>query len=425
MRRLFGKEQWDELWYTLRSNKKRSLVTSLGVFAGMFFFTVLMGLGIGLSNSAMSVLDGVSHEAVVYTPGRTTMPYQGYKAKRTIMPNYRDYHSLLYNAKTIKDLAAVVNYNEAEAFGDTQVRIGNKSKDVQVFGLSYSFSTSIITVIVLHGRYMKEEEIENGVPVCVIGVDVAEVFYPDDPTQVIGKYADIGGVAYRVVGVVSRYSDAVKMGFDINESIQIPLKNAVKNNYDKFVMLMANPKPGVTKDEMVDEIFSHLSRQHHIHPEDTDSIIPLETGTSIEMLNMIRRGIFILIWIAGLGTIISGVIGVSNILLVTVRERQREIGVRRALGAKPRDITLQFMAESVAIILMAGIAGTLLGIILTLAIGQVAEMTPIGDYLSRPYPTPAVLVFSVMLMIFCGVLAGLLPVRQALKIKAIDAIRDE
>lgn len=145
----------------------------------------------------------------------------------------------------------------------------------------------------------------------------------------------------------------------------------------------------------------------------------------MKLYEMIEKGLFILIWLAGMGTLISGVIGVSNILLVTVRERQREIGVRRAIGAKPRDITAQFMAESIAIILLSGSAGSLLGMLVTLLIGEIATVTPIGNYVLRPYPTVEILIFSAGLMILAGVLAGLLPVQQALKIKAIDAIRDE
>ena len=133
-----------------------------------------------------------------------------------------------------------------------------------------------------------------------------------------------------------------------------------------------------------------------------------------------------LVWIIGLGTLLTGVISVSNILLVTVKERQREIGVRRALGAKPIDIVIQFMLESMAMILVAGLLGLLVGLLLLLGIGALAESGgKLSDFFLRPYPTPGILLFSLIIMILAGAFAGLLPVQKALDIKAIDAIRDE
>ena len=133
-----------------------------------------------------------------------------------------------------------------------------------------------------------------------------------------------------------------------------------------------------------------------------------------------------LVWIIGLGTLLTGVISDSNILLVTVKERQREIGVRRALGAKPIDIVIQFMLESMAMILVAGLLGLLVGLLLLLGIGALAESGgKLSDFILRPYPTPGILLFSLIIMILAGAFAGLLPVQKALGIKAIDAIRDE
>lgn len=398
-------------------------MTSLGVFAGMFFFTVLIGVGIGVSNSANTAMEGISSRAIGYVPARTTMPYEGFKANRIITPNIRDYFDIKQHSTKLKDVEATTNIRSAHVEG-SQVSMEGKSAEVQVFGVSAGYGKTMSVNIVVHGRDLREDEVDLGSLVCVMGEEVAEQFFKD-PKEAVGKYANIDGMAYQVVGIVRAFTDGANMNFSITRSIQIPLKNAVKNDFEKYIIIMINPKDGVSEAEATDEVFQIIAKNHNVHPEDTGAIVAMSSSQYLSLFGMIEKGLFILIWLAGMGTLISGVIGVSNILLVTVRERQREIGVRRAIGAKPRDITAQFMAESIAIILLSGTAGSLLGMIITLGIGEIAAATKLGNYILRPYPSPEVLLFSAILMVVAGVLAGLLPVHQALKIKAIDAIRDE
>ena len=152
----------------------------------------------------------------------------------------------------------------------------------------------------------------------------------------------------------------------------------------------------------------------------------VDVESQLRIFDLMANLLNALVWIIGLGTLLTGVISVSNILLVTVKERQREIGVRRALGAKPIDIVIQFMLESMAMILVAGLLGLLVGLLLLLGIGALAESGgKLSDFILRPYPTPGILLFSLIIMILSGAFAGLLPVQKALGIKAIDAIRDE
>ena len=152
----------------------------------------------------------------------------------------------------------------------------------------------------------------------------------------------------------------------------------------------------------------------------------VDVESQLRIFDLMANLLNALVWIIGLGTLLTGVISVSNILLVTVKERQREIGVRRALGAKPIDIVIQFMLESMAMILVAGLLGLLVGLLLLLGIGALAESGgKLSDFILRPYPTPGIILFSLIIMILAGAFAGLLPVQKALDIKAIDAIRDE
>lgn len=421
---ILSSEQRAELWYTIKSNKRRSIVTSFGVFAGMFFFTVLVSIGEGLGNSAFGALEGVTNTGVYLIPGRTTKPYQGFKANREIETSYRDYLNIENQSKTVKAIAGFTSYGTDQAWGTTEVRANNKSRQETVMGMSASYFSNVEEMIAIHGRTLTTREIEMGQLLCMVGQDIAARFY-DDISEMVGTYIDIGGVAFRVIGVVKPYTDSFSIGNIGNNGIMIPMSLAVGNNYDKGIFMIAEPYPEYSGEEVKEEVYQILARRQNLHPDDSGALVTMSMELFTNIFKMISEGINVLIWIVGMGTLVTGVISVSNILLVTVRERQREIGVRRAIGAKPADIRGQFMAESVVIIFIAGSIGVILGLVVALILGTVAESTVVGDFIDRPYPSIGILIFSVVIMLVAGVLAGLLPVYKALQIKAIDAIRDE
>lgn len=422
---IFNSEQRAELWYTIKSNKRRSIVTSLGVFAGMFFFTVLISIGSGIGNSAYETLDGVSSNSIFFMTGRTTLPYQGYKANRQITTTYRDYLNISNQTKTLSTVSGFAWFNESDSdFGNIEVRANTKSRKETVVGVHYAYYTEIAKVVAVHGRTLNHQEVENNSLVCMVGEKVADHFY-DNASDMIGTYVEIGGIAFRVIGVIKPYTDNINMGFNAKNSIMIPMGLAVKSNYDKATFILGVPKSGFTVEDTQNDVFEIIARRQHIHPQDTGVVMPMSMEVFTNIFKMIGTGIQVLIWVVGMGTLITGVIGVSNILLVTVRERQREIGVRRAIGAKPNDIRGQFMAEAMVIIILAGSIGVILGLLVAVGIGNIAEHTQLGNYISRPYPSMGILLLSVLIMVISGVLAGLLPVYKALQVKAIDAIRDE
>lgn len=418
----FGREQWQELWYTLKRNKRRSIFTSLGVFAGMFFLTVLTGLGNGLGNSTSSQLKAISSSSVFFIPGRTTMPYQGYKANRQIVGTYRDYLAIVSQAKLLKSATC---YTSMGSWGDTQVTANGLSRKCAVVGLHPNYYTTVEEHIAIYGRPMHRQEMEQGEMVCTVGEYEAKRFYPDNPADMVGTFITINGLAYKVVGIVKQYSDNFSFGFSARYAIEVPLTHVIGSDLNKEVWLVGSLLDGVTSEEAGNEVYQIIARRQNLNPEDTKALTTIGMELFNKIFGMIGKGINLLIWIVGMGTLITGVISVSNILLVTVRERQREIGVRRAIGAKPQDIRMQFMSESLLIILVAGSAGILLGLMVSLLLGSIAESTVVGDYLQRPYPDVQTLILSVIIMVVAGVLAGLLPVYKALEIKAIDAIRDE
>lgn len=422
--KLLSSELRQEIWYTIRSNKRRTVFTALGVFAGMFFFTLLTGLGTGTRNAIDVALEGTSSEQLFAFTGRTTLPYEGYKANREIPITYSDYEDLRRTTQKLDLVCCLTSWGRNGSFSNVDVVSNGVSYSVFVAGITENFY-DLNTTIVVHGRNLRSDEIEAGEPVCVIGEKSAQNFYPNI-ADAVGKYLSVGGIAFRIVGVVKPFSDSFQTGFNIARSVHVPISYALNSNPMTEVMLSIIPKPGVTGEQAKDEIFKVLSKNHHIDPRDRDVVQTLGMEVFLEIFGMIQSILDILIWVIGLGTLFTGVISVSNILLVTVRERQREIGVRRALGAKPEDIRNQFMLEALFIILLAGMTGLMAGLSMTLMIGTIAEHNPsMSGYILRPYPQPWVLVFSIVVMVLAGVLAGLLPVYKALQIKAIDAIRDE
>lgn len=424
MRNIFSKELRQEVWYTIKTNKRRTFFTSLGVFAGMFFFTLLTGLGNGIGNSIDETMKGASSDMVLVMPGRTTLPYEGYKANRFITTDYSDYEFLRKRLTTVGSLAATSTWGGT--WNNPNILLNGKSLKFTVMGITDNYYPDMAQNIVVHGRNMRPEEIEAGDYICVIGTKVAESFFGKDRIRdAVGKTLTVEGISLKIVGVAKSYSDNVNFGFSQEWSVLVPIGIATQGNPTRFTLIYYTPKQGLDKKAAEEEVLPLLFKRHKINPKDDKVFSTFGMETFLAIFEMIEKIINVLIWVIGLGTLFSGVISVSNILLVTVRERQREIGVRRAIGAKPRDIRLQFMLEAVFIILMAGMAGLVFGLLFVLGIGAATEGTSAAAFLIRPYPSSGILVFSLIVMGISGVLAGLLPVYKALQIKAIDAIRDE
>lgn len=411
------------------ATKKRTLLTSIGVFAGMFFFTFLTGIGNGINNSILANFEGVASDLVFMSAsGRTTLPFEGYKNNREISISYLDYLNLkkmMKSAKYIATMLPISSISNKTEWVQQQVSANGKSNVVWLTGISENLASKITPYIVVAGRLMKNEEISQQASVCMIGSEIVDKYF-STPEEAIGKYVYSNGLNLKIVGVVKRYSDAMAFGINPEYSVLCPLGYAIKNNYNKEVFLFVVPNHGYSVTDVSDEIFSYLSRKYHIHPDDKGVVTTFSMKAVLNLFSMTQKAITILIWVLGLGTLLTGAIGVSNILLVTVSKRQREIGIKRAIGASPALIRRQFMLESLVIIIGAGGLGLITALLLNIVIGTIAENTPkIGNFIIDPYPTPMALLMCFGIMLVIGILASLLPVYKALKIKAIDAIQDE
>jgi len=275
----------------------------------------------------------------------------------------------------------------------------------------------------LYGRYVNDIDIAEKRKVCVIGERIYEVLFRkgEDPT---GKQIRVNGIYFQVIGV-ARSTSGVSIGGQTAETVVLPFSTMQQafNQGNIIHFLAATAKKGVPVRVIQDKILEVLKQQHQIAPEDKEAVFNMNIEEQFKMFNYLGIGIAALIWIVGLGTIFAGAIGVSNIMLVTVRERTKEIGIRRALGATPRNIIAQILSESIVLTVLAGITGIVVGVGLLRATGIVLSQ---GDqFFKDPQISFGMAVASLLILLVIGTFAGYIPAQRAMMIKPVEAIGEE
>lgn len=423
MFQFWDKDLQTEIWYTIKTNKRRSILTSLGVFFGLLILTILLGLGKGISNGINKDISQFKRNTTLIFSNNTTLPYQGFRANRQIRFDYQDYLYIKNNSQTLSKVGIIVS---RYAYGGSQsntVVCKGKSYDMSVMGLSEDID-EISPQTIGAGRMFSNYEIRNKRNVCLLGIDYAKDIF-GSAERALGQQTTYNGISLTIIGVVTENNKSISFG-NYKRSLFVPLTFFDLQNLSESLPIMGLIKPGFTHKDVQKEAFAYFQRRYHIDPEDKDVIMTFSYETVLGFFNMISNAIQTLIWVIGIGTLLTGIISVSNILIVTVRERQREIGIRRALGAKPKDIVKQFISEAIFLIAVAGFAGEFLGLLILLGVGTVAEADPnLSKVLLNPYPDPGFILLSAVIILGSGVLAGLLPVYKALETRAIEAIRDE
>lgn len=430
MIRLFDRDNWQEIWVTLTRNKLRSILTGFGVFWGIFMLVILVGIGGGFEKGVKKNFEGIASNACFFFNGRTSEPYKGYRKGRQWNMNNRDLELLSQKAKTVEYLSPML----FGASTDKNTVRGQKSGSYSVVGV-YPANFIIQKQKLLYGRVINDMDIANNRKTCVIGIEVYETLF-DKGENPLGTYIRANGIYFQVVGVVTPESENMNMGSNPKETVYVPFSTMQKafNQGDIIHFLSCTVKPGFPAKMAEDEVKTILKAAHDISPTDEKAIGSFSTEEIFNMFDMLFKGVTFLIWIVGVGALLSGIIGISNIMLVTVRERTREIGVRRAIGAKPTEIMGQIMTESFVLTAIFGFLGLVVGVLLLssadylITTGLLEEMTngevslTIFESLIIPLN---VAVSATILLLLSGVAAGLIPAIRALNIKPIDAIRDE
>ena len=415
-------DRWVEIWVTITRNKTRSLLTGFGVFWGILMLVILLGSGTGFKNGVLKNVDGFATNSSFFFTEKTGEPYKGFKKGRTWSMRNRDLETIRQRVNGVEYLSPML----MQWGGTNNVVKGQKGGTYNVRGV-YTDYFNIETQHLLKGRLLNEIDMNEKRKVCVIGSTVCEELFEKDEDP-IGQYIRVGGIYYQVAGVI-KPKPRVSIGGRTENSVMLPfttLQQAV-NQGDKFWFLCATAKKGYSCEEMEADIKAILKSQNEISPTDEQAVSSFSIAKQFETFDLLFTGINVLVWLVGMGTLLAGVIGVSNIMMVTVRERTREIGVRRALGAKPFDIITQIMSESLLLTAMAGLLGLCVGVFLLDLVNQAtAGAADSNDtFFSNPEIHIGTALAATGVLLICGLLAGLIPAWRALQIKAIDAIREE
>ena len=421
---MFDIDNINEIWQTIARNKTRSLLTAFGVFWGIFILVILLACGNGFDNGLRSQIEGFATNSTFLITTPTTEAYKGYQKGRNWDVNMSDIEAIEKKIKGVDKVSPI--FSQWTYNGENNVFYGTKGGNFSLKGVIPNYN-EIDRCKVLYGRFINETDIVEARKVCVLGKKAYEDIIGTDKNP-LGLMIKANGIYYHVVGVIEAYNNKVSISGSINETIILPLTTMqiAYNTGDKFDFFMFTTARGYNTKDLQTEVKNLLRERHDISPTDEGAFVCFDFEEMFTMFEYLFLGIKILIWIVGIGTLLSGVVGVSNIMLVTIKERTREIGVRRALGAKPSIIIRQVMAESLLLTILAGIVGLVLGVAIMAVVSGFVGNTPSDDvmFLDPQIGFGAAIAASII-VILSGLLAGVLPAIRAIQIKAIDAIREE
>ena len=412
-------DTYREIIDTLTRNKSRSFLTGFGVFWGVFMLVALMGGGKGLKEKLDKNFEGFAQNAVIIGAEQTTKPYKGFRKGRWWAMEYKDIDRL---KQKVPELNAAAPILFSSWRGGNTAYYGDQKTTPRIQGTVPEI-VEIIAPKMYYGRYLNEMDIKEHRKVCVIGKKVYKDLFKEggDPC---GKKIRIDSTYYEVVGV-DYSSGNINIGGRTEEKVTIPITmmQAAFNRGNEIDVIAATGRQGVMMSEITPRIRETIARAHYVDPTDEQGMFVFNSELMFQMINNLFKGVNILIWLVGLGILLAGAIGVSNIMMVTVRERTTEIGIRRAIGATPKMILSQIISESIVLTLVAGMSGILFGVMIL----QMLEMYNTEDGIIETHFQVSfwTAIFCAVIVSALGVLAGLAPAARAMSIKPVDAMRDE
>jgi putative ABC transport system permease protein len=410
---MFNRDNWIEIFDTIRKNKLRTFLSGFTVALGIFIFIILFGFGNGLSNTFQKFFNDDNTNSMFVFPGRTTEPFKGYETGRRIEFDNSDLKAIIDNFDEYLESISPRIYDYAD------IKYKHKSNNYSIRAVSPSHQYNEMTIM-MQGRFLHGDDITNKKRHAVIGRLVAlDLFEDENP---IGKYIDGSGHTWKVIGV---FQDD---GGDREERIvYIPYTSLqkIKKNTDKIdeIILSYKPEIGyVGAVEFEQKLKQFLKNRKAISPKDGGGIYIRNVADNLKQNQEFASLLQLIITFIGIGTLIAGIIGISNIMVFVVKERTKELGIRKAIGASPKSIITMILQESIFITTFSGYFGLIIGIATLSLIGDKLE----EDYfITNPYIDISTAVTATIILILFGALAGYIPARRAAKIKPIIALRDE
>ncbi|RYY01172.1 MAG: ABC transporter permease [Gammaproteobacteria bacterium] len=410
-------DKWQEILNSLRRQKLRTSLTAFGVFWGIFMLVILLGFGTGFGNNIDSQYGGIKNIIWVWSASATQLPYQGLGKGRYVNINQDDVNALRQKTSKVKMVDGVNEIN-----GQLIVH-ENESGSFTLRGTHANWQ-QLMTLRVIEGRYINENDERELRKVAVIGTRVRDVLFKNE-SDALGKTIYVQGVYFKVIGI---YKSTEQDNPFQSSSIYIPndTLRAAFNSKEAFSYLLYQPQDGYGGKSVVNEVKNLLKQRKKIHPDDKGIIAAYDNDEDYKQDKNLVNGIIGFSWIVAIGTIIAGAIGIGNIMLVIVKERTREIGLRKALGATPVKISAMIMQEALFITVIAGYAGLAAGVLLLELIKVIfIKMGQADNRFAQPFVDINTAVIALLVLITAGVLAALIPAIKAASVNPIVALQDE
>ena len=418
---IFDRDTWQEIFGSISKNKTRTIITVIGVLWGIFIYIALSGAAKGLDNGFERQFENIAMNSMFIWAQRTSIPFDGFKIGRSIELKLSD---IDYIKQRIPEVEFIAPRNARGVFGGVSPLVvrNNKSSNYNVYGDFPEYTKIATKKIYDGGRFINEEDIRYRRKVCVIGERTQTELFEKDENP-IGQYVKIDNIYFQVIGV---HKFVPGGGFESDGDIFIPFET-FRQLYNtgetvQWFTIAAYDDADVVAVEK--DVKAALKRIHRVSPKDERAFGGFNLGEIFNKVVGFSKGMTLLSLIVGIATIIAGVIGIGNILLISVKERTKELGVRRALGATPGEVRNQIILESVFLTVIAGILGIVLGAIVLAGINSATVNMTDFPYTNPTVPIPFVL-GALFIMVFLGTLIGLIPAQRAVSIKPIDALREE
>ena len=417
---MLQKERWDEILEALNANRFRTIMTAFGVFWGIFILVILLALTNGLKNGVQADFGDFATNTIFMWTQRTSMPYQGFTKGRNF--NFRQSDVALLKEK-FPQLRFVSPRNQLGGFrGSNNVTRGDKTGAFNIYGDNPEYINQE-PLDVLNGRFISYSDIQEERKVAVVGTDVIKSLYDlgEDP---IGSYIKINGINFMVIGVVKKTTSQGDNQEDAN-TIYIPFTTFGKAfNYGDIVGWMAiTAIDQVPITQIKPQIMKEMRAAHKVHPDDERAIGHFDLAEQFEKITGLFAILSFVGYFVGALVLMSGVIGISNIMLIVVKERTKEIGIRRALGATPREIRGQVLQESMVLTLISGMAGISFAAGLIWVMNTLLDAAGTVENFANPSVSIGVIFIALAILVLSGLLAGMIPATRATQMKPVDALR--
>ena len=419
---MFNRDRWKEILEVLTTNWFRTVLTAFGVFWGILILIILLSAGKGLENGIKADFGDIATNTMFMWTRSTTKAHMGLPIGRRFRFKVEDVATIREN---IPNLRFISPRNQLGGFGnDNNVVRGLNTGAYNVYG-DYPEIINQDPMTVTQGRFINQNDIREKRKIAIIGAGVKNELY-DKGEEVLGSYIKIQGVNFMVVGTYKKNSNDGD-GEEAQKEIFVPFTSFSQafNRGNDVGWMAITAHDGTSITSIKEDIVNLMKTTHKIHPEDTRAVGYFDLYEQYNRVESLFGAMSFIAYFVGILVLLSGIIGVSNIMLIVVKERTKEIGIRRALGEDPWSIKKQILLESIFLTIISGMAGIIIGALFIYGVNALLDANGPVDMFLNPSVSIGVVAVALFILVLSGLLAGFIPAQSAIKVKPIDALRTE